>query len=50
MKYCFRCGKEFKRKSNLNLHLNIKKICQAKYLDLDRQVIRNEYNIHEKIS
>ncbi len=44
MKYCFRCGKQFLTKSNLNRHLFITKICPLKYLDITRYNIRQNYN------
>ena len=44
MKYCFRCGKETKTKSNLNSHLKNKKECNIIYLDISREKIINNYN------
>jgi hypothetical protein len=47
MKYCFRCGKKFSTKSNLNQHLNKKKECEIKYLDLARTIAREKYDEYE---
>lgn len=44
-KFCYRCGKSFLTKSNLNRHLSIKKSCEEKYLGISRNEIMNNYNI-----
>jgi DNA-directed RNA polymerase subunit RPC12/RpoP len=40
-KICLRCGKEF---TNLKSHLNKKKICSAKYLDINKDQMLEDYN------
>lgn len=44
MKYCFRCGKLFTTKSNLNSHLRSKKECPTIILNIEREIIINNYN------
>lgn len=44
MKYCFRCGKNIKTKSNLNSHLRNKNICQPIYLKINREKLINKYH------
>lgn len=48
-RYCFRCGKEFTTKSNLNQHLNRKNKCTITYLNISCESVRNEYKKYENI-
>lgn len=48
MKICPRCGKDFRQKSNLINHLNRKTICDAKYLDIKKDEIINNYDNYIK--
>ena len=48
MKYCFRCGKTFSTKSNLNQHLRNKTQCATKYLNIDRNLIIDTYDTYEQ--
>jgi len=41
-KVCIRCGNKYKR---LDKHLQNKKICPVKYLDIDRDEILNNYSV-----
>lgn len=44
-KYCFRCGKEFNRIDNFKRHLRKSIICDAIYMDVDRKLIINCYDL-----
>lgn len=49
MKYCFRCGKDFMTFSNLYKHLRIKKACPSVYLNINRDLIRDDYDNYLKM-
>jgi len=41
MKKCLRCGKDFDK---LSIHLSKQKICKAKYLNINKDEMLNNYN------
>ena len=45
MKYCLRCGAEFKRKDYFEKHLQRKYICELKYLNVSREEISKNYDV-----
>ena len=50
MKYCIRCGKSFKRKYNFDRHLNRKKKCKIKILNVSYEDIKTNYEELLKIA
>ena len=46
---CLRCGKLFRRKYDLNRHLNAKKECPSIYLDISRELMMSNYDYYYKL-
>jgi len=47
MKYCFRCGKSYSTKTNLNKHLRRNVQCEPNYLNISPNIIITEYDNYE---
>ena len=41
--YCFRCGKDFLHKGNLNQHFKKRKLCEVNYIDVSYNEIEENY-------
>ncbi len=43
MKYCFRCGNQFRDLYSLDRHLDKKKTCKIKYLKISPELLKGNY-------